>query len=396
MLRELQIKNFRSFPEVVVELGSLNVFVGLNGAGKGNLLDALAFVNDCLSDSIETALRRRGGIDAVRRKSVGHPTNIGIRLVMELDGAHADYSFEIRAKQGKRFEIARERCVVKPLLDDETRFVREGDSFRMPIPGVSARMAPDRLALFAASAVEPYRQVFEFLTDMRIYSIAPSKLRDYQDGGDPGDVLHTEGDNAAAVLKQIQDAPDASGYTRVKSLLSSAVQGISSVEHLAIRQKETILFKQDVGAKSPWEFEALNMSDGTLRLLGLLLAVYQPSRPPLIGIEEPESTVHPAVTELIVDVLADTSRERQVLITTHSPDLLDSDKLLDDQIKVVVSRANRTTVAPLSQFGRGAIRDGLYSPGELLRVNELNPDLDRAAELAAQLDLFGSPFRIGA
>jgi len=392
MLRHLQIRNFRSISEATVELGRLNVLVGLNGAGKSNFLDALAFVSDCLSESVELAFKNRGGIAAVRRKSAGHPYNIGLRLIIELgDGTSADYSFEISARPGERFEIAKERCVVRRLMEDDVAFETKGGEFVTPIPGIQPKLAPNRLALFAASAVEPFRVVFEFLTDMHVYSIAPPRLREYQES-DSGDVLKRDGSNAAAVLKRLEDAEDKIAFERVQGLLSEAVSGIVGIEHVAVGQKGTIGFRQDIGAESAWTFEALNMSDGTLRLLGLLLAVYQDNRSPLIAIEEPESSVHPAITELIVQVLVDAARERQILITTHSPDLLDSEDLRDDQIRVVSCEHNRTTIAPLSEFGREAVRDGLYSAGELLRLNELNPDLGVAADLAEQLNLFGRPF----
>lgn len=145
------------------------------------------------------------------------------------------------------------------------------------------------------------------------------------------------------------------------------------------------MFRQDVGAKNPWQFEAMNMSDGTLRLLGLLLAIYQPTAPGVVAIEEPEATVHPALAEAIMRLLLDASHERQVLITTHSPDILDSGLVAEDQVRVVTAERNRTQVAPLSAFGRQAIRDQLYSPGELLRTNVLNPDLEAQEQVA----LFG-------
>lgn len=392
MLRQLQIRNFRSIGGATIELGQLNVFVGVNGAGKSNVLDALAFVSDCLSESVELAFKNRGGIAAVRRMSAGHPHNIGLRLIIEIDAARtADYSFEIRARPKERFEIAKERCVVRRPLEGDVSFEVQDGTFIVPIDGIQPKLGSGRLALFAASAVEPFRAVYDFLTDMQVYSVAPLRLREYQDS-DAGAVLKRDGSNAAAVLKRLQDADDRTSFDRVQALLSRAVTGIVGVEHAAVGQKETIRFRQDVGSKSPWTFEALNMSDGTLRLLGLLLAVYQHSDSPLIAIEEPESTVHPAVTELIVQVLVDASRDRQILITTHSPDLLDSEDIRDDQIRVVVAEHNATTIAPLSEFGRDAIRSGLYSAGELLRLNELNPDLEAAGNLSDQLELFGQPF----
>jgi predicted ATPase len=133
------------------------------------------------------------------------------------------------------------------------------------------------------------------------------------------------------------------------------------------------------------------MSDGTLRVLGLLLAVYQPGQHSVVAIEEPEATVHPAVTELLVQVFMDASNERQILLTTHSPDILDQKELEDTQIRVVSLVQSRTQVSPLSDSSRKAIREKLYTPGELLRAGELGPDLQAAGTSAGQLDLFPQP-----
>lgn len=132
------------------------------------------------------------------------------------------------------------------------------------------------------------------------------------------------------------------------------------------------------------------MSDGTLRALGLLLAVYQPGDVSVVAIEEPEATVHPAVMELIVEVLMDAANECQVLVTTHSPDILDYKALSDEHLRVVTVEQSRTLICPLAQSSRDAVRNRLYTPGELLRADELNPDISEAKKRAEQLDLFKS------
>ena len=78
-----------------------------------------------------------------------------------------------------------------------------------------------------------------------------------------------------------------------------------------------------MGRKRPLPLDASDMSDGTLRALGLLLAAYQPGRHSVVAIEEPEATVHPAAAELVTQVLRDAAHERQILFTTHSPDILE-------------------------------------------------------------------------
>lgn len=388
-IRNVQIRNYKSISQLSVNLETFTVLVGPNGSGKSNFIDALAFVKDCLFRSIELAFTDRGRIEAVRRRSIGHPTHIGIRMKLELENdISADYAFEISAEPKKEFKVARERCIVKDFFQKESKFEVEKGNFLKEIPGIRPKLSPDRLALFAASATEEFRPVYDFLTSMRFYSIVPIKMRELQEP-DSGDYLKRDGSNAASVLKRLrEDAKAAERYERICRLLSKVVDGIKKVEDKAVGQKETIQFKQDVGSEHPWTFDALNMSDGTLRVLGLLISIYQLGRHSLIAIEEPEATVHPAVTELVTEVLMDASNEKQVLLTTHSPDILDYKYIEDNQIRVVKMERNRTLIAPISQSGREAIRKHLYTPGELLRSGEINPDLEQIRRASKQRSLF--------
>src|SRR5205814_534591 len=139
---------------------------------------------------------------------------------------------------------------------------------------------------------------------------------------------------------------------------------------------------------------AMNMSDGTLRALGVLVALFQAGngtgeRVPLVGIEEPEVAMHPAAAGVLLDSLRDASRHTQVLVTSHSTDLLDSEEIDTDSILAVVAEAGVTRIGPLDQAGRSALRDHLYTPGELLRLNQLSPDPDSIPDPSrTQLSLF--------
>jgi predicted ATPase len=387
-IRQIHIRNYKSIGKASVEVPPLCILVGPNGAGKSNFVDALSFVHDCVADSVDLAFNRRGGIAAVRRKSGGHPTHVGIRLVIDLGGGRvADYSFEVAAETGERFYIAHERCAISGLLDQPAEFeVKEGEFVR-GIPGLRPRIAPDRLVLFAASAAEEFRPLFDFISGMRFYSIVPVRLRETQEP-DPGSYLKRDGSNAAAILKRIQEEKPET-YERICRLLAKAVPGIERVEYRAVGKGETLEFKQKVGAQHPWTFDALNMSDGTLRMLGLLLAVFQPGPVSAIAVEEPEATVNPAIADLLVEVLHDAAQERQVIMTTHSPDLLDNEMFDDTDLRVVTTHQHATVIAPLAEVSREAVREHLYTTGELLRVDELEPDIEKADRLASQLALFG-------
>ena len=124
---------------------------------------------------------------------------------------------------------------------------------------------------------------------------------------------------------------------------------------------------------------AVNMSDGTLRALGVLTALFQSSngdmkKVPFVGIEEPEVAVHPGAAGILRDGLRAASKTTQIAVTSHSPDLLDDKDIDELSILAVISQNGETKIGPLDAAGKSAIRDRLYTAGELLKLNQLEPD----------------------
>ncbi|MGB6064527.1 MAG: AAA family ATPase [Desulfomonilaceae bacterium] len=387
-IKSVEISNFKSLSDVRVDLEPFTVFVGTNGSGKSNFIDALAFVQECLADSVETALNRRGGWQHVmnRAKDLTSGSTVpGIRfsLLIELaSDVTAEYTFEIDTwvnHSSRPFSIAYESCVLQDPSGVTSEFQVGRGEFSKPIPGIKPRISADNLALRVVSGVEEFEPLWEFLYSMRFYDIDPGRLREPQ-SPDAGMFLKRDGSNAASVLERIRrtkkgiwdDPPVVQLLTK---LLSEVCPGTLGVATRSTDNKETLSFYQDIGLDDPEDFDALDMSDGTLRVLGLALSVLQPL-PKVVGIEEPEATVHPALLEMIMEILMGASNEKQVLITTHSPEILDQKELEDSQIRMVYWKKGQTVIAPLSVSTREVVREGLYSPGELLKMDEIRPDED--------------------
>lgn len=378
-LVRVRLRNYKSIAECDVALGPLTFLVGPNGAGKSNFLDALHFVADALQFSLYQALRNRGGINEVRRRSGGHPTHFAIHLEFNLpDGSRCEYSFEVGAQAHGEYEVRNEALSIERVMQTPVSFhVRSGEILTTSQEGPAA--SPDSLYLGNVSGIDVFRPAYRALAHMGFYNLQPDAIRDLQPP-DPGLLLSRDGSNIASVLQRLgRQSPGSKA--RIEEFLGIVVPGVEGVKTKNFGSKETLEFRQQVaGQKYPWAFLASNMSDGTLRALGVLVALFQAGAGNgnrsvfLVGIEEPEAALHPAASGVLLDSLREASRSAQIIVTSHSPDLLDDTSIETDAILAVVSEAGETKIGRLDNAGREALRNNLYTAGELLRIDQLRPE----------------------
>lgn len=391
-LRRVVLRNYKSIGLCDVRLGPLTYLVGVNGSGKSNFLDALHLVRDALTGSLDNALNERGGLSEVRRRSSGHPTHFGVRLEFTLrTGEQGHYAFNIGALKDRGYEVQTEECVLGGIGKGPFFRIERGTvqgSSEAAFPAVTA----DRLALVAASGLTAFRPVFDALAAMGFYNLNPKVMRELQKPQE-GRLLKPAGENIASVIGHLERVAPAQLQV-VQEYLQTVVPMVHGLERKQVGPMETLEFRQDMaGAKHPWRFLAQNMSDGTLRALGVLVALFQGNpdyAPTLVGIEEPETALHPAASAALREALSRAAAQTQVLVTSHSPDLLDDRSLSADAFLAVVSEGGETRIAPLDEASRSTMREQLFSAGELLRLNQLAPDRDHLREQQArQGELFG-------
>lgn len=375
-IRKIIIRNYKSIAVCELDLPRLGFLIGPNGSGKSNFLDCFRFISDSLKTSLDHALRDRGTIKEVRRRSGGHPNHFSLRLDFNLpSGSNGHLSFRIGARKDGGFEVQNEECRISTsLLQEHFYHVQSGKVTRTSL-GLLPAALPDRLFLVAVSGLAEFRPVFDALSRMEVYNLNPKEIQAMQKP-DPGDLLRRDGSNIASVLQNL----DESHRNRVDEYLSRIVKGLSGAQTKILGSQETIEFRQAVkGQKHPWTFLASSMSDGTLRALGVLVAIFQNLRnesvsPNLIGLEEPEMALHPAASAVLLGALREASTNSQILVTSHSPDLLDNEDIPPESIFAVDNVDGITRIGSIDPAGRQVLRDKLFTPGELLRQNQIAAD----------------------
>jgi len=386
-IKQLLLKRFRSVPSERITFDNPTIFVGRNGSGKSNLVSAFAFLAEAMASPLQAVFDKAGGIATVRNRTSGrsYPPNIGLRVDFgRLNGKAASgfYAFEVRALKNYGFSVVREQCSV-----GSAWFDRIGTKFTTNVGGLKPSLDPASLSLPLVGGEAKFAPVLRTLASMRVYCIEPGKLREMQDP-DSGTSLKPDGSNVTSVLKEIE-RQSALDLERISDILATIVPNTKQVEVKKHGKNLSLEFTQEWGDKRKLKFEGFSMSDGTLRAIGLLAAVFQRPVPSLVAIEEPEATIHPGALESVLDLLRHASRHMQVVITTHSPELLDAKWIADQHLRIVEWTEGATRVAPVSHATRQALHDHLMGAGELLRSNALEPaPLFDSSESFLQADLF--------
>ena len=206
-------------------------------------------------------------------------------------------------------------------------------------------------------------RIGQHLASIVSYQIFPNSLREPQKIADSHPLAGDGRNLVSAVRGMIRQenrfVPD------LKHALGYAVPGVSDIRvsragsYLVVELKHEEPGRSD---RNSW-FDLSYESDGTLRLLGMLVALFQEPSPSLIGIEEPESTIHPGALAVLADTMQEATLRGQVLVTTHSPDLINL--LPIECFRAVTAEGGTTKVGKVSDHQIQSVKEGLFLAGEL-------------------------------
>lgn len=341
-ITKVHIKNFRSLRDVTVELDDLTVLVGPNGSGKSNFLDALRFVQESIGIGLGYALEARGGVSQVSyRTPSGQLEDIDITLYLSW-------------------------------YDNETKTEQESSLTYHVGASRDGQLLDDSLVEWETGGEDRHkRSTVAFVRRFVFYHPLPDVMRPPQPVGNDYP-LDVKGKNIATVLRELKHSDDVSSGNSIQAInraLSAIVPTIKAEDAIHVQQAGSYYLFVELVHENGAVFDLASESDGTLRVLGILTALYQTPALPLMGFEELEMMVHPKALATLAEVIVEASTRGQVIVTTHSPDLISQ---FDPRtLRLVKMGENGTEIAPISAWNIEAVNDELFSTGDLLRIRAL-------------------------
>lgn len=380
----LRLQNFRSIRSCDVTFGPLTILVGPNGSGKSNVLDALAFLAEAVAGTPAQAIERRGGLREILHRdpepAVAMSIEVEASRSLDLAVASWTYSFKVGVsdKPGQRpFEIVSEDCRMILAGGDGQPWGFTAHAGRVelfpPDRPYEPSVEPDRLYLPLAGSIGALAPLYGGLQRMAFYNFELGALRQLvpELRGAP---LGAHGEHLGDVLAAIPDADK----EQLDAYLAAIVPGFAGLHRRLEGSYSTVELRVNAGGgRGPGVFGPLAISDGTLQGAAVLAALFQPDvldgRIPLVGIEEPEAGLHPGAAGALFDAMSEASERVQVVVTSHSADLLDRDDLDPGIIRAVAMEDGQTIVGEVDEASRKALHEKLLTPGELHRAVGLHP-----------------------
>ena len=336
----VRLENWRNFKRVDVGLTDRVFLVGPNASGKSNFLDAFRFLQDIVQPrgGFEPAVGLRGGVANLRRAAAHGGAEIQISVTVGTDDITDAWGYEIRFNEDRR----------GPVLTAE-RVCKEGDKI-LERPDESDRL--DTLSLTQTyleqlSRNQKFREIFDLFSSLFYLNIVPQLVRDPERSA--GRAADPYGGD---FLEQIANLPGRLLAARLRWVTGILRAAVPMLQELAVERDASGLphLKGKFQPGGRWKSES-DFSDGTIRLIGLLWAHLARPASPLI-LEEPELNLHPEVVRHLPQMFArmQSRRGQQILLSTHSPDLLRDEGIGLDEVLLFIPTEEGTEVRPASSF----------------------------------------------
>jgi predicted ATPase len=336
-LSRITLEGFRSIHSATLDFGSLNVFIGANGAGKSNFIAFLQLLNFALSRGLQRYVQTRGPASAL--------LHFGPKVTPVLRGA-----VEFQTDDGRN----EYQCTLTHAQGDTLIFTHEEARYQIPgYPG--PKVVPLGGGGHRESGLaepweesEPTARVMKWLLgNCRVYQFHDTSLESHVRRTPPADdnayLRHDAGNLASFLLRLRGEYPRE--FREIERTINMVLPWFGNfvLEPQGLADKQTVPLRWRMAGRPDYDLSVGQLSDGSLRIICLVTLLLQPEglRPKLFVLDEPELGLHPAAESLIAGLVKSAAKTSQVLISTQSATFLDH--FSPDDVVVVENEEGRST-----------------------------------------------------
>jgi predicted ATPase len=380
-IKKIKVTNFKSFENLEIELNMFNVLIGSNASGKSNFVRIFEFLRDITNHGLNNAISLQGGIEYLRNINISVSENLSLKIVSDqkfgLFGKSTKagfigikiyetiYEFALKFKQKKlEFKIDKDNLIQKckfiklerqkgkiveieeigtgkinilcsnkkvkiNLHKPKGVSIKEDDIY--PPFLIEKELSPNTLLLQTPFFIFPPLE--EIFSDISVYDFDP-KLPKKATPITGKAELEEDGSNLSIILKNITE--NKSKKRQLFNLVKDLLPFIDNIDVEKFADKSLLFKLQEIYFKNQY-LPASLISDGTINITALIIALYFEKKQ-LTIIEEPERNIHPYLIAKVADMIKDASQKKQIIVTTHSPEIV---KHTDLENLLFVSRDER-------------------------------------------------------
>jgi len=373
-ISRIELQNWKNFKESSAQLSQRTFLIGPNASGKSNLLDAFRFLQDLAEDGLKQAVDDRGGVSKIRCLAARKSPNVAIDVIISRSKDDPRWRYRIEFNQDNQRVPKVRREIVEHLQTEGSPIVDRPDP-----DDKEDEMLLTQTALEQIFANKQFRSVTEFFESIWYQHVIPQAVRDPQEFS-PAPVKNDPfGRDILQRIWNKQKRTREAWLRRISSVLQEAVPQLKDLEVEMDDQGRPHL----IGRFEHWRphharQNESQFSDGTLRLFGLLWAMFE-GRGPLL-LEEPEQSLHPEVVRRLPQLLEELQEEirrmkrqsvadfepRQVLISTHSDELLRDGGIGADEVLRIEPDKEGSVLKEADEGERVALRNSDLTVADIL------------------------------
>lgn len=360
-ISKIKIENFKSYKKAEIDCRDLNYIIGGNAAGKSNFVNVFKFFNDIIFYGLDDAILLQGGIKYLLNSNSSKKSNILLNIEIDFSNEENDiikvfpikkgiylptlFNYTICIKpneKGEGYKVKSEEAYInfekvniknqEKILIDKVKLNIKKDLNGIIKDNMKEKKSEDSSELFNLDFFIRFMKrdglllnnffssisvLYKYYSKIKIYNFDVNLLKSPSNVAARSE-LEENGSNLVNIIHQIlKNKSQKNKLNKIIKVILPFVEDIKIENNI----NKSVFFKVKESYNNS-EFPSYMLSDGTVNILAIIVALYFQDDNDIVIIEEPERNIHPKMLGLLVKILEDVSKSKQIFITTHNPYIL--------------------------------------------------------------------------